>query len=145
MAAPRSSVAHSCSALSAAAMDIGAFSQAILRRPLRPYQLEVARAIAHSVLHGQGRVFTVMMARQMGKNELSAHLEAYLLYLHAAAGGTIVKAAPTFRPQLLISKRRIEQLLDRLPRPLAWRDRWGHIVELGQAGIQFLSAAPGSN
>jgi hypothetical protein len=37
----------------------------------------------------------------MGKNELSAHLEAYLLYIHQLAGGTLVKAAPTFKPRLI--------------------------------------------
>ncbi|MFI5269822.1 MAG: hypothetical protein ACHQ7M_20790, partial [Chloroflexota bacterium] len=77
------------------AADIGDFSKAFVGRPLRPYQLLAARAIVRSVLQGEGRTFTVMMARQMGKNELSAHVEAYLLFVHRVAGGTVVKAAPT--------------------------------------------------
>src|SRR2546426_10708158 len=59
--------------------DIGLFSRHVIGRPLRPYQLEPARAILHSVVHGQGLTFTVMMSRQAGKNELSAQLEALLL------------------------------------------------------------------
>ncbi len=51
--------------------DIDHFSRLILGRGLRPYQLEPARAIVDSVLHGRGLTFAVMMARQAGKNELS--------------------------------------------------------------------------
>src|SRR5437870_12433052 len=78
---------------------VAAFSRDVLGRPLRPYQAEIAAAIQASILGGKGHTFTVMMARQMGKNELSAHLEAWLLAHAAETGGTMVKAAPTFRPQ----------------------------------------------
>src|SRR5207248_6737835 len=103
-------------------------------------QLQAARAVARSVAARQGRVFTVMMARQMGKNELSAQLEAYLLYLHAVSGGSIIKAAPTFKPQLVNSKLRLEEILARLPRQAPWRGRFGYIIELGAATAHFLSA-----
>jgi len=65
---------------------------------LRPYQAEVSRAIVGALRAGEGATITCMMARQMGKNELSARVEAYLLALYAGVGGQIVKAAPTFRP-----------------------------------------------
>ena len=39
---------------------------------LRPYQNEAAEAILRSALNGRGLTFTVVMARQAGKNELSA-------------------------------------------------------------------------
>jgi hypothetical protein len=132
-------------ALETAASDLAAFSAAVLRRPLRHYQLRAARAIWRSIALRQGRTFTVMMARQMGKNELSAHVEAYLLYLHAASGGTLVKAAPTFRPQLINSKARLEALLARLPAVGPFRGRYGYILELGAASIHFLSADEESN
>ena len=57
---------------------------------LRPYQVEVAAAVLDSVRRGLGLTFTVEMARQAGKNELSAYLEIYLLGHMAArarAGG----------------------------------------------------------
>src|SRR5687768_20461 len=72
---------------------------------LRPYQAEAGRAILASVLGRKGLTFSVMMARQGGKNELSAQLELLLLLLHAASGGNGIKAAPTFRPQLFTSMR----------------------------------------
>src|SRR5712692_400809 len=128
-------------------LDVGLFSAMLLRRPLRDYQLLAARAIADSVLRQRGRTFTIMMARQMGKNELSAHLEAYLLYVHRLEGGTIVKAAPTFKPQLINSKMRLERVLSCLPgsMPRAVRSRFGYIMQLGEAAIHFLSAEESSN
>ncbi|MBC7224184.1 MAG: hypothetical protein H5T59_07925, partial [Anaerolineae bacterium] len=85
-------------------LDPAAFARAVLGVSLRPYQVAPARAIARSVVRRQGLRFAVLMARQAGKNELSACLEAYLLNLFARRGGTIVKAAPTYQPQRLISQ-----------------------------------------
>ena len=71
--------------------QISRFARHILGKPLYPYQAEVAEAVLDSILGGHGRIFTVMMARQSGKNQLSAVIEAYLLTCFAE--GTIVKAA----------------------------------------------------
>ena len=60
---------------------------------LRPYQLEVARAVMDSVQKGTGLTFSVEIARQGGKNELSAHLEVLLLTLFMVRGGNIVKCS----------------------------------------------------
>jgi hypothetical protein len=122
--------------------DLATFSRLVLNCPLRRYQLEPAAAILRSVLHGQGRTFAVMMARQAGKNELSAQLEAYLLNLYRRAGGQMVKASPTFKPQTLNS---IMRLCDRLNNPwnaAQYRRRAGYIVELDRARTFFFSAEP---
>lgn len=119
-------------------------SPRILGKPLRSYQAEVARAIATAALLGKGQTYTVMMARQMGKNELSGHLEAYLLNTHRLIGGTIVKAAPSLRPQAMISRQR---LIDLLGAPLT-RGRWRTVqdaIAVGRARARFLSGAPESN
>lgn len=129
----------------AAGADIGVFSR-VVGRPLRHYQLAAARAIVRSVARREGRTFTVMMARQMGKNELSAQLEAFLLFLHQRTGGTVVKAAPTFKPQLVTSKLRLERVLAHMPEAAGRvRSRFGYIVQLGEAAIHFLSAEESSN
>ena len=52
------------------------------------------------------------MSRQAGKNELSAQLELLLLLLNVGRGGTIVKCAPTFRPQVLNSMERLGRRLN---------------------------------
>ena len=134
-------------ALAVTTHDVAKFSAALVGRPLRPYQAQAARAIVGSVLRHEGRTFTVMMGRQMGKNELSAHVEAFLLYVHRQAGGTIVKAAPTFKPQLINSKMRLERVLSHLPRdlPKAVHSRYGYIIQLGEAAVHFLSAEESSN
>jgi hypothetical protein len=125
--------------------DVELFSRHVIGRPLRSYQLEPARAIIRSVLERQGRTFTVMMARQAGKNELSAHIEAYLLTLFQRVGGTLIKAAPTFRPQARISMRRLESILDRGWSAGRWRTVDGQRLRLGKAEIGFMSAADGAN
>ncbi len=63
---------------------------------LRPYQQEVARAVVQSVRNASGLTFSVEIARQGGKNELSAHIELLLLTLSMADGGDIIKCSPTF-------------------------------------------------
>jgi hypothetical protein len=90
--------------------SIAAFARDVLGKALYPYQAEVAVAILTSIVEGRGRIFTVMMARQSGKNQLSAVLEAFLL-THLAEG-TIVKAAPTYAPQITHSRLRLLTMLD---------------------------------
>ncbi len=125
--------------------DVGLFSRFVLRRPLRPYQLEPAMAILDSVLHRKGLTFTVMMARQAGKNELSAQIEVHLLNLFQRVGGNIVKCAPTFKPQIVNSKLRLEQALDNPWNAEQWRSSYGYMVNLGKAAVMFFSAEESSN
>ncbi len=89
---------------------IARFARYILKRPLYWYQIEVCNAILDSINHGHGHLYTVMMARQMGKNQLSAVLEAFLLTTRPS--GTIVKAAPTFNPQIINSRLRLMAMLN---------------------------------
>ncbi len=131
------------------ATEFERFSRELARRPLRAYQLEAARAILASIERGDGAIFTVMMARQMGKNELSAQLEAWLLRALQAEGASLVKASPTLRPQGMLSKRRLREVLSLArqgdPEGLAWREREGHIIQVGEALIAFYSADASAN
>lgn len=113
--------------------------------PLRPYQREAGHAILDSILHHRGLTITVMMARQAGKNELSAQIELLLLAANANRDVEMVKCAPTFRPQGQISLRRLWARIGQAGlRSLAAREE-GHIVRLGRARQVFLSAEPQSN
>ena len=49
--------------------DVGLFGSAVLGMPLRPYQLEVARAVLDSIAARRGLQFTVLTPRQAGKNQ----------------------------------------------------------------------------
>ena len=135
------------------------FSSAVLGRPLRPYQKQVAAAVLESVHRRAGTTFTVMMARQMGKNELSAHIEAMLLCRYVPKGATLVKAAPTFRPQVTTSLQRLEQLFrdaekmgpvtrrypDGKEIVLMSKREHGYQLHAGDASVIFLSADPSAN
>ncbi len=112
---------------------------------LRPYQLEVARAAMDSVHKGMGRTLSVEIARQGGKNELSAHLEVLLLTLYMAEGGNLIKCSPTFKPQTIISMERLKQRLDDFGFDGFYRPQMGYIVQLGGARVIFLSAESSSS
>ena len=121
--------------------SIDLFSRHLLRRPLRSYQLAPARAIVGAVLAGQGLTFTVMMARQAGKNETSAQVEAFLLNLFRRRGGHLVKASPTFKPQAMNSILRLISVFEGslLSPP---QHEQGYILRVGRARALFYSASP---
>ncbi len=112
----------------------------LARRRLRPYQLEVARAVLDSVFGRRGLTFSVEIARQGGKNELSAQLELLLLTLHMAEARNLVKCSPTFKPQTVISMMRLKERLNEAGFARLWRSEMGYIIRLGQARAIFLSA-----
>jgi hypothetical protein len=112
---------------------------------LRPYQQEVARAILDSVFGRQGLTFSVEIARQGGKNELSAQLELLLLTLFMAEPRNLVKCSPTFKPQTIISMTRLKDRLNDAGFAGIWVAELGYIIRLGNARAIFLSADESAN
>ncbi len=112
---------------------------------LRPYQQEVAKAILESIQEKKGLTFSVEIARQGGKNELSAQLEVLLLTMFMAKGGSAVKCSPTFKPQTVISIMRLKERLDDFGFAGIWSTEMGYIVKLGAARQVFLSAEESSS
>ena len=113
--------------------------------PLRPYQQEAARAILESVFAGRGLTFSVEIARQGGKNELSAQIELLLLTLSMDQPRNLVKCSPTFRPQTVISMTRLKDRLDDAGFAGLWTAEQGYIIRLGSARAIFLSADESAN
>ena len=112
---------------------------------LRDYQAEAGGAIVDSVLNRRGLTFTVMMARQAGKNELSAQVELFLLLKHARQAIEGIKCAPTFDPQCKVSIRRLwSHVVQAGLQSIAARDE-GRGIRLGEARMLFLSAEPSAN
>jgi hypothetical protein len=107
---------------------------------LRPYQQEVMRAVMDSATHHRGLTFSVEIARQGGKNELSARLEMYLLHLNSTLPENLVKCSPTFEPQAIISMTRLKDRLDDAGFTGLWSTEFSYIVRMGNARIIFLSA-----
>lgn len=126
--------------------NLASFSASLFpRHALRGYQLDAANPIVDRVLRNRGGQFAIVFSRQAGKDELLAQLVAYLLALHRRSGGSIVLAAPTFRPQAALMR---DRLLDRLtgsPLKTYVRVKDGYAVQVGQATARFLSASPQAN
>jgi hypothetical protein len=120
------------------------FSEHIIGRPLRHYQAEPVRHILNSVTQRQGITYTLMFARQMGKNETSAHLEAFLMNRYQRHGGTIIKAAPTLQPQAVNSRLRLLTMLNNPLNRNAWANSDGYIT-LGNTRALFMSGQPAAN
>lgn len=117
----------------------------MLQQELRPYQLEAARAIFASVRQRRGLTFSVEIARQGGKNELSSRLELLLLATNLNRDVTAIKVAPTLKPQALISLDRLWQRVQDAGLQWLARKENGNSVRLGRARQVFLSAEPSSN
>jgi len=112
---------------------------------LRPYQREVALAILDSVFGRKGLTFSVEIARQGGKNELSAQLELLLLTLYMTEPQNLVKCSPTFKPQTVISMMRLKDRLNDAGFNGIWVAELGYIIRLGNARAVFLSADESAN
>jgi hypothetical protein len=112
---------------------------------LYPYQQEVATAILDSVFGRKGFTYSVEIARQGGKNELSAQLELLLLTLHIAELQNLVKCSPTFKPQAVISMMRLKDRLNDAGFNGIWTAELGYIIRLGNARAVFLSADESAN
>ena len=98
-----------------------------------------------SIQGGNGLTFSVEIARQGGKNELSAHLEVLLLTLYMARGGNLVKCSPTFKPQTVISMQRLKERLNEFGFNSIYQTQMGYIIQLGASRAIFLSAEESSS
>jgi hypothetical protein len=113
--------------------------------PLRPYQKEICDAIRESAENHKGLTFSVEIARQGGKNEVSADLEVCLLAHNASKPVNLIKCSPTFNPQAMISIDRLKERLNYFGFGADWTQERGYIVCLYAARAIFLSADGSSN
>lgn len=113
---------------------------------LRPYQIEPAKAILHSIKNKLGLSFVVVISRQSGKDELAANLKAYLLTRFAGHEVGIVEANPTYKPQTINAIDRLESRLStNLMSRMFWKKRSDFIRMVGKAKVSFLSGDATAN
>jgi len=107
---------------------------------LRPYQLEVGRAILDSIRACAGRTIVLILPRQSGKDELITQLLVYLLRILSHRPGAMVVANPTYKPQTINAITRLDECLKSNPltRP-SWRKRSDFMRTLGACRVSFLS------
>ena len=98
-----------------------------------------------SVFSHKGITFSVEIARQGGKNEISAQLEISLLVLSMPEKKNLVKCAPTFHPQTENSIMRLADRLNTAGLSRYWSIKHGNIICLGDARAIFLSADKTAN
>lgn len=128
--------------------DIGFFSENILGMRLYRYQREWAQPAFELILNPRPETSVIIMPRQSGKNETSSHIEVASIVRAGRSGGHIVKAAPTFKPQVVTSIQRFRDRIDDASKRLRWlryKPIAGYIVKWRKASITFLSAASDSN
>ena len=113
---------------------------------LRAYQAAAFEAICQSVIEGLGLTIVVEMARQGGKNEVQAQLQAYLLARYSRLGGEMVIVSPTFKPQTKNAMRRLRRVLDEnwLTKG-SWQMEGGYVFRLGGCQAAFFSGQRESN
>lgn len=134
------------SGLKRALRDIGAFSQLTMpAHAMRGYQLEAARPLAHHLLNRTGEQFAIAFSRQAGKDEMMAQVIAWVLLRNSEHGGTIVIAAPTLRPQAIISRDRLRDRLLANPVTAPLTHVSDRTVSVGKARAVFVSAARTAN
>jgi hypothetical protein len=126
--------------------DIAVFCERASGLSLRSYQLAAAQAVIASVLLHRGHSIVVMFPRQSGKNEVQAHIEAYLLSVLSTQSAEMVKISPTWKPQSLNAMHRLERVLKKnlITRRL-WSKENGYCYRIGQARLAFLSGSPEAN
>jgi hypothetical protein len=112
---------------------------------LYPYQRDVVAAIMDSIEKGKGLTFSVEIARQGGKNELSAQLELLLLTLHLFEPVQLIKCSPTFKPQTVVSMSRLKDRLNDAGYGGKFTRELGYIIRLIRARAVFLSADLSAN
>jgi hypothetical protein len=112
---------------------------------LRPYQQQIVLPVLESVYDKHGLTFTVEIARQGGKNEISASLETLILTRFSHLNRNLIKCSPTFKPQTLISIQRLKDKLNASGLAGSWISEMGYIIRLNSARIIFLSADASSN
>ena len=112
----------------------------MIKERLRPYQIEPGKAILDSVLNRKGLTFSIEIARQGGKNELSAQLEVLLLTLFMGKGGNLAKCSPSFKPQTVTSMMRLKERLNDAGYNGFWVPELGYMVRLSRARQMFFSA-----
>ena len=111
------------------------------RPPLYWPQTKCVRLIEEAIKNPKAQRLAIRSARQTTKNEAAALVHIRFLITHKNVGGSIVRTAPTYAPQIVNSKMRLEQAVadDLVIDRSEFRSREGNIRQYGRALIQFLS------
>ena len=117
--------------------------------PQRQALLAIEGAVARSRRRESGqRMVVVRSSRQTMKNDIDATVLCRMLHRYQHEGGIVIRTAPSYSPQLLNSRRRIEWMIARdllftATGEPTWR--YGHMLVHGKAEVHLLSGSRGGN
>lgn len=128
----------------------------VSKRPLRGPQAEILMKAERFIGQHQGGIMPIMISRQAGKNDIAAILQRRHLWRdqYASLPSIWIRTAPTHRPQIVNSKKRLREMLklsskNGIGHPLFDNARLikeeGYIWRVGNASVEFLSSGPQSN
>lgn len=119
---------------------------AVMKAPkLYPPEIETINLIEKHIALQTGKTITVRSARQTMKNECSAMIALRMLGVYQNRGGTYIRTAPTWKPQIVNSMKRVENFIRADPVIDHYRPRHGYIFEYGNADVTFLSTDKHAN
>ena len=131
-------------------------SEHVSKRPLRGPQAEIIKKVEEFVLKKSGGVMPILSARQTGKNEIAANLHKRHLFRNQFSENlrSWVRTAPTYKPQIVNSKKRLRELLkldskNLIHDPLFLKQKLikeeGYIWRLGNSSVEFISSGDNAN
>jgi hypothetical protein len=119
--------------------------RALMKMPLFSPQVEAVNLIEKHLLERSGKIVPIRSARQTMKNEVSATVQLRCFHRFRSVGGNYIRTAPTYKPQVVNSKRRLEKMLRADPLIKKWDTKEGYIYEVGNVSVTFLSSGPMAN
>lgn len=117
----------------------------VLNSPLYQPQIDIINKCEYHIANKTGKTVVVRSARQTAKNECSAMLCTRTLSLYREEGGIYIRTAPTWKPQIINSKMRVAQFLNKDITTKGWVPKEGYMFTLGNAIVQFLSTDKKAN
>jgi len=109
--------------------------------------VEIVNLIEKHIKLRSGKVITIRVTRQFGKNEMSAWIHARAALRYQNNDESIVRVAPTYKPQIVNSKLRVTKQFhqDMLLNGKLLKTIEGFIFQYRGLMIFFLSADPDAN
>jgi hypothetical protein len=110
--------------------------------PLYPPEIEIINLVEKHIALKTGKVIAIRSARQTCKNESSAMIAVRMMGIFKKERDyySYVRTAPTWKPQIVNSKLRVEKFLEIDPIIDYYRPRYDYMYESGSANITFLSS-----
>lgn len=126
--------------------DPGYHRDVLMGSPLYWPQIEAINMVERHIAERTSQIIPIRSSRQTMKNECSAMCQIRAFTRNRHRGGAYIRTAPTYKPQIVNSKLRLEKMLRNDPLTRGkWKTREGYIYEIGGVQVKFLSTDMSAN